>query len=152
MQSKYWSIFFETSEINKEITSWNQHQPHMIKINLKLNKKDFCLEGWMDTKEMLIGVELVCYEKSSKKNFHLLYQQKAEIEREVGFTLEWQERPGIRSSYIRIEQNVESFHERNWKEQHKWLTEKLKSFHRAFVPFIRKLGYFATDFPLYEHD
>lgn len=143
MQAKYWARFFETSKMNNKY--WNKARSHMIQIIIQ---NAFWLEGWMNTREMLIGVEIVCHGEQSKENFRILYQQKEEIESDVRFALKWQERPDIVSSYIRIEKYVESFHEQNWKEQHEWLFENLKTFHRVFVPFIRKLGYIAPDISL----
>jgi hypothetical protein len=76
----------------------------------------------------------------AKAFFALLVQQKDEIERELGYQLEWEELPSKRdsriSSYLN---NVDPENETDWPRQHEWLATRLNGMHRVFANRVRAL-------------
>lgn len=75
----------------------------------------------------------------SKEYFGLLIADKDEIEREVGYSLEWQERPDIESSYLVLSQNSDPREKEEWTTQHEWLCKGLEAFHRAFSTRLKSM-------------
>ncbi len=76
----------------------------------------------------------------AKTFFGLLKNQKAEIERELGYPLEWEELPEVQHSRIVIFLNdADPSDEADWPRQHEWLAKRLNEMHRVFAPRVRDL-------------
>jgi hypothetical protein len=75
-----------------------------------------------------------------KEAFRRLESQKADIEREVGLQLEWQELKDAKGSRIAVyRQDVQLDQDNDWPNQFAWLAERLEGIDRAFRSRIRTL-------------
>ena len=81
-----------------------------------------------------IRVELYLRTKHAKTFFHLLREQKDDIEQEFGSSLEWEELPHGQNSRIAIYRDGTDPEDReDWTDQHEWLAKSINGLHRAFA-------------------
>lgn len=105
-----------------------------------IGRSQFNVGGVMSRPKNQIRSELHISGPEAKIFFHLLQQQKDEIEDELGYVLTWEELPKKRDSRIcAYLENVDPDDEAQWLEQHKWLAEKINQMHRVFSQRIRSL-------------
>lgn len=94
---------------------------------------------------MIVGLGLDG--NDSKKHLALLLEDKDEIERELGETLQWSAEPGQRSCSIGTggRDDCDLMNRDNWPAYLDWMYEQLETFHRVFAPRIKNLD--ASDIP-----
>jgi hypothetical protein len=75
-----------------------------------------------------------------KAFFHLLEAQKDQIERDLGFALDWEELPAGQDSRISVSlDDADPENEADWTRQHEWLARRLNEMHRVLAPRVRLL-------------
>ncbi len=72
-------------------------------------------------------------------NFGLLQRDAAPIERELGFGVDWLEKPGRKESQISVARDANLENSDSWAGVFGWLVEKLSAFDRVFRPRVRVL-------------
>ena len=92
---------------------------------------------WMCVKLELSGID-------AKPHFYLLFEYKAEIDKEIGPNLKWEERSGNKYSYISLYHKTNSEDRDDWDDQHEWLCKQLEIFHTVFSPRVKELD--ASDY------
>jgi hypothetical protein len=66
--------------------------------------------------------------------------QKAEIERQLGFPLDWEELPEGQDSRISVSlSDADPANEADWPRQHQWLSQRLNEMHRILAPRVKAL-------------
>jgi len=87
-----------------------------------------------------IHAELYLQNPLAKEQFALLRQGAAEVERELGYPLSWEELPGRQACRIATyHEDVDPADEADWPRQHRWLADRLNDLHRVFAPRVRAL-------------
>ena len=87
-----------------------------------------------------IRTELYISGDRAKAFFALLKAQKDTIERELGYTLDWDELPSRRDCRISSSLcEVDPEDETNWQFQHEWLAKRLNDMHKVFASRVRAL-------------
>jgi hypothetical protein len=87
-----------------------------------------------------VRAELYISSSKAKAFFHLLEAQKDEIERDLGFALDWEELPAGQDSRISVSlSDADPEDEADWARQHQWLAERLNAMHRVLAPRVRAL-------------
>lgn len=105
-----------------------------------IGRSYFLLTALVNTRERRIGVNLAMTGPHAKAHFHLLAQEKASIEAEIGVPLEWEELPGNKESHIALRYGgADPAQREDWTRQHTWLAERLEQFHRVFAPRVEGL-------------
>ena len=86
-----------------------------------------------------IRTGLYIFGDDAKAFFGLLKRQKDEIEKGLGYSLEWEEfrKSGFIASYC--DHDVDPMDEADWPRQHKWFAEHLNAMHRVFAPRVKDL-------------
>ena len=88
-----------------------------------------------------VRAELYISTPRAKSYFRLLQQQRAEIERDLGYELIWDELPEGRDCRIHVGlKSTDPEDERDWPRQHEWLAAKLNQFHKIFFSRVRGLS------------
>jgi hypothetical protein len=94
----------------------------------------------MNSQKKQIRAELYLQGTPAKTFFALLRNQKAEIESDLGYPLDWQELPDGLDSRIAIFLNdADPADEADWSRQHDWLTKRLNEMYRVFSSRVRDL-------------
>lgn len=105
-----------------------------------VGRTGFHLGAVMIRPKRQIRAELYLSGDLAKAHFSLLRQQREEIERELGFSLDWEELPAGRdcrvSSYLN---EVDPEDENDWPKQHEWLARRLNAMHRVLASRVQGL-------------
>jgi hypothetical protein len=75
----------------------------------------------------------------AKKYYEHIENQKEEIQAELGFPLVWSTQEGTKSRKVYVRNDANITNKADWKNQHRWLKEKLELFYKTFSPRIRAL-------------
>jgi hypothetical protein len=87
-----------------------------------------------------IRVELYISNEDAKVFFGLLEQQKEEIERDIGYPIDWEALPEKRDSRVAIRfPDVDPEDRDDWPRQHEWMAARINDFQRVFSPRVRLL-------------
>ena len=139
MQREYWTAFGEVlashdktvRPVAPQATSWISHG---------LGKAGIFLFAAMSTKEHSVRGEIYLTGQNAKALYDLLEQDRQEIERSYGGTLDWRrldEKQDCRI-FVALENADPNDHD-DWARQHQWLAKTLTSLHKAFHPKVRLL-------------
>ena len=86
-----------------------------------------------------ISVELTTTNKDVYRN---LAGQRMTIEKELGYELEWQERPNSKESRICVSlASADAGKPQDWKRQHQWFAERMNEFHSVFSRRVKVLSH-----------
>lgn len=87
-----------------------------------------------------VRAELYMSGSHAKPRFWLLQKQKAEIEAETGYPLDWDELPEGKDTRISISLNdADPEIQSDWLRQHEWLAARLNEFYKVFSGRVRML-------------
>jgi Domain of unknown function (DUF4268) len=87
-----------------------------------------------------IRAEIYLGGNSAKSYFRQLEDQKEDIERELGYKLEWEELPEGKQSRIAVYLNdADPTDKADWPRQHEWLAKKINELHKVFAPRVNAL-------------
>ena len=140
LQLKYWTALKEyLTECGSKLRSQKPHPQHWT--NYSIGRSGFSLCATVNTQLNRIGAELQINHDNAKQFFQLLYQQKEDIEREMGVALEWCELPDKKSSrIITFLEEADLTDEGDWKRQHSWLRDVLEKLDRVFRERVKNLS------------
>lgn len=100
----------------------------------------FALSAVMVRPKHQIRTELYISGGDAKRFFGLLRAHQEQVERELGYALEWEELPSKRDCRIACYLNdLDPEDESDWPRQHEWLAKRLNDFHRVFSQRVRGL-------------
>ena len=84
-----------------------------------------------------IAVWLNVQGPEAKALFDDQHRDRAEIEAELGFSLDWQRRPRFKESKILVSRPGDYTLTESWPELHAWTVQKLEALRRTFSPRVR---------------
>lgn len=91
------------------------------------------LKARVNTRDNVIAVQLqLADEAEAEPLFNLLREERDDIERQIGESLDWQPKPDKKRFVIGVRWNADPTDKEDWSEQHQRLVETLESFHEAF--------------------
>ena len=106
-----------------------------------IGRTNFILTAAMIRPKNQIKAELYLQGNNAKAFFGLLKQQKDSIERELKYSLEWEELPAGQDSRIASYLNgVNPEDELDWPRQHEWLAKHLNELHGVFFRRVKELN------------
>lgn len=132
-----------------ELTEKLSHQASHIRpqkprpqhwLNITIGRAGFNLNPTANYRDDKLGVELYIHHQESKKMFQSLLEQKANIETQLGFQLDWQELPDAHACRIaswRPESPLEN--EADWPTYLEWFVQRLVKMNAVFRPIIQRL-------------
>ncbi len=138
-QLAFWTAFHRTLDrLGGPMTGHKKPRPNSW-MSYATGRTDFYFCAAIKPKKR-IQAELYLQGPDAKAHFALLHRQKADIERELGCELVWDEMPGgIESRVAQVLDDADLNHEDDWPRQHDWLAGRLNAFHRVFTPRVRIL-------------
>lgn len=139
LQQDYWTALREYMiENNSKVKPTKALPQHWM--NLAIGRLHFHLGALVNTKENRISLGLTMAGPDAKAHFHLLLQEREEIEEEFGETLEWLELPERKESRIMLHDKQADPNDRgDWPNQHAWLSENLEKFDSIFRVRVKQL-------------
>ncbi len=103
-----------------------------------LGRGGVTLQAFFNAGQVGVGVEINSREHPTW--FSKLAAQRPAIERQTGFALEWDEKPGNKFSAVRCWRSIDMHNEANWPQAHEWLLSRLTAMKTAFVPLVKTLN------------
>lgn len=139
LQREYWTALREYMIENGSSVKPTKPLPQHW-MNFAIGRANFQLQSYANTKEGRIALGLVMTGSDAKAHFHLLLQEREEIEEAFGESLEWRELPERIESRIELHDLASDPNNRDaWPEQHAWLSEKLETFDSVFRERVKQL-------------
>ena len=134
MQRAYWDALQATLTASGGAVSGNRKPQAQSWMSYPIGRTGFHLGAGMIRPKKQVRAELYISGDRAKALLELLKQQRADVERMLGYPLEWEELPSRRdcrvSAYLH---DVDPEDENDWPRQHQWLADKLNDLHRAFA-------------------
>lgn len=113
-QLGYWTKFSEYVEENSQIFKPKNYQkPHQW-YDLSLNVKYAFISLTINSNTKSITSQI--YISDNKDLFDYLYEQKEEIEKEMGYSLVWDKKDNRKASKISISHDIDPMDKHNWDE------------------------------------
>jgi hypothetical protein len=136
---EYWGSFAEFLEARGR--PWTPPKPQRCHwVAWGLGRSHFTLQASVGFGNGHVDVYVALEDKDSKSFFHQLRAMRTEIEEEAGFSMDWQERTDIKTSYVDVQKAFDLNNRSTWPEAHAWMLEHLKGLDRAFRPRIKSLN------------
>ena len=138
-QQAFWEVFTQLyDDRGYSLRLQKRSKPHVT--YAPVGRTGFRLAASIRAHKQCLTVELELLDDNAKPYFHLLHEDKAEIEQEVGAALEWKEMPESKTSRILLfKNNVDPLDESQWPYLQEWFLEKMTLFDKVFRERVRKL-------------
>lgn len=137
---RYWQAFLQTLGTAAGPLGVGRRPPDDPRIQFYIGRLGFRIVATTTTLKRHVRVQLFIEGTEARRRFRLLRRDKAEIESELGYALEWEEMPKSQdcriSCYLR---DTDPEDEADWPRQHAWLAERANDMYRAFRRRIRAL-------------
>lgn len=139
-QLEYWDALYKVLENCGAPFNTNRTARPQSWTTFPIGRSKFHLAAVMQRQEQRVRTELYIRGSEAKAHFNLLLRQKEEVERELGYPLDWEELPQRQDARVAVYLNdVDPENREDWGRQHQWLAERLVEFHRVFAPRIKSL-------------
>ncbi|AQT41897.1 protein of unknown function (DUF4268) [Bartonella apihabitans] len=137
-QLEFWTQLAEKLKENSHIRPQKPMPQHWAVF--RIGRSGFHISGLHNTRDKCIGVELYIDHQNAKDFYNQLYEQKNDIEAEIGHELIWKELPNKSASRIILYlRNVDPMDRSRWDEYQDWLIKYIEAFDRTFRNRIRNL-------------
>ena len=139
LQLKFWTVLVE--QLAKNATNIRPHSPRgQHWLSCSIGRASIALNITANTRDERLAVEVWLQGADAKQWFAKIRVQKDDIEKQLNFSLDWQELPD--SAACRIvsyypDAPVED--EQRWDEYHKWIEQRLTAMDRVFRPIVKSL-------------
>lgn len=140
MQRDYWAALHAELDRQAGPVPGNRKPQFQSWMNYPVGRSGFGAAAVMVRPRREVRTELYISNESAKAYFSLLEDQKAAIEQEIGYALDWEALPDKRDCRIAIRLAETDAEDRSdWPRQHRWIAERLNDFHRVFSRRVRLL-------------
>lgn len=138
-QLKFWTDFVAYLDGKKSpIKPQAPRAQHWL--NISLGRAGFALVPTVNTREQRLGVELYISHQNSKEYFQQLSKKRDEIEKRLGFPMDWQELPDSHACRIAVYRPDSSLeNEDQWPTYLEWLAQQVSRLAQVFKPVLREL-------------
>lgn len=146
-QLRYWTAFREVL-LSAEGPARPQKAHPQNWLIITIGRSGFNLAGGTNSRESWIRAELYFDHHVLKKQvpyrdanayFHALEQHRESIERELEFSLEWEDLSTKGACRVAIYRECDPTDESDWPKQHEWLADRLNRMHRVLAPCVKVL-------------
>lgn len=138
LQFEYWTALQQLLKERKTAVRPTAARPRSW-VRFAVGRSGFHLWAEMYVRDKEIGVGLTCKPPFTKEFFQQLKVQQRVIEKELGFSVEFDEAPDKVFTYVLVYAKFDPEDRASWPQQHEWIISKLEAFHRVFAPRVRIL-------------
>lgn len=139
LQLKFWTALIE--RLAKKAPQIRPQKPRLQHwLNNSIGRSGFGLNITANTRDARLGVELWMHGEEAKARFSRLIEQRAAIEQQLGFELDWQELPDAKACRIAtwlLDASIED--EGRWDDYLAWLEQQLVVMDKVLRPIVRAL-------------
>lgn len=139
-QLQFWTALIEYIDEHKVPIKPQKPGPqHWLNSN-PLGRSGFHVVSTVHSRDGRIGAEVYISHQQSKELFQKLLAQRSEIEKELGFELDWQELPESHASRIAVfRTDSDLSNESAWPGYCEWLAGKVSRLSAVFRPRVKEL-------------
>lgn len=134
-QQEFWEVI--KNYAGSVSTSLNYSRPpkpqHWYEVAIGTSK--CCISLTQNSLKKYVGCELYIW--SDATLFNKLFSQKDQIEKELGFEVQWMELPNATASRIIITYSGDPRDRTKWDEYKKWLVRTADLFSKVFIKYIK---------------
>ena len=138
LQREFWTEMMDYFTEKDTFLSLRTPQPQNWH-TFAIGKPHIIISNSINTQKNRLGCEIYLGGATPKKRFHKLYEDKDEIEREIGEKLDWMELPQGKDCRIIIYTDGDIRDRENWNKCFEWFLEMTESFHKVFSPRVKQL-------------
>ncbi len=136
LQLEFWNRFKEfAQEHNTALRLRKAYPQHWYSISMGHSEAHIDLT--INTQKNQIGCEI--YISDSKDLYYYLEEHKDEIEKELGFELEWMALEHKKASRIKVSRDSDIENIEEWEEYFEWLNTKAQTFQKVFGKHIKAM-------------
>jgi Domain of unknown function (DUF4268) len=140
LQRNYWKALNTVLDAVGGPAAGNRKPQPQAWMSFPIGRNRFHLNAVMVRPRNQIRAELHIGGAHAKAYFRMLQDQKGEIERELGYPLDWEELPEAQDSRIACcLGEIDPENEADWRRQHDWLAKHLNDLHRVFALRVNAL-------------
>lgn len=137
LQLEFWTLFRDQLASTKAIPSL-QTPRGQYWFDVTLGKSNIHLSNILSTHDNRAGIRVYISNKIADHMLPFLQANKAEIEAELGETLQWNPNPENRDKIIAIFRPINLRNKSEWPEVIAWMTEKTIKFRKVFSKWVKK--------------
>ncbi len=139
LQLKFWKGFLDLVAQGKGKSKPVSPYPSGW-ISFPIRRSGFHLDVTMGIRKSQIAVQLIMDGENAKAHYHLLLQEKDEVEKELGH-LEWRALPDHQQKQVNLRlKDCDVRNEKQWGYFHSWLYKHLEEFYTVFHKRIQDLN------------
>lgn len=133
MQFRYWTALKAAFEQRNSFVKSHKPSPQNW-TTYSIGRSNFSLWASINSgNNIRLGVELIIRGPDAKPFYHLLNQEREEVEQSIGQTLKWMELPEQESSKVALYRDGCALaEETKWPSEHEWFIETVEKFDEAF--------------------
>ena len=137
LRVEYWTAF--GAFLREHGAPWKPPKPYPSNwVSYGLGRSGVNLLVVMNQGEVAIGVDIKALQRPGC--FRRLLDDRVAVERELGFMLDWDEKPGGKTSTIRVRKPFDMWDKEAWPQAMSWTLEKLDACARVFRPRVRLMA------------
>lgn len=141
LQIQYWDNLNSVLNEHQGPIAGNKKPQPQSWMGYPIGRSNFYIGAVMVRTKRQIRAELYITGSSAKNNFRTLKEQRDEIEKELGYRLDWDElKEGQDCRISSCLGDADPEDREDWRRQHEWLTQKLNELHRVFFQRVRSIG------------
>ncbi len=143
LRLKFWTGLRDVMEQNKGNVKPTS-PPTVPWMSFSIGRSAFYLSALLGIKRRNVAVQLSMDGPKAEAHYHLLLQEKDEVEKEIGQELEWRALPYKKQKQVNLwreeREDCDVRNEQQWDDFHLWLYEHLEKFYDVFSKRITKLN------------
>ena len=140
LQIAYWGALGAALMLNGGPLARDRKPQPQSWMAYSIGRTGFSINASMARPKRQVRAELYMSNPNAKALFHLLFAQRAVIETELGYALDWEELPKGKDTRISTPLNdTDPEDQSDWPRQHEWLAVRLGELHRVFVNRVKAL-------------
>ncbi|NTE33439.1 DUF4268 domain-containing protein [Agrobacterium tumefaciens] len=145
LRMAYWNSFSEflkSTDPTFSVRKNNKDHWHEFKVG----RSGFAISATINAQKNRVGIELYNHRDPFKIGIKGLERDRADIEHEIGASLEWQELPGKKASRIVLYRyDVDVSDKNTYADIHSWMLDKMQRFRKAFAHRVKQLDLDGED-------
>lgn len=132
-QMEFWNGFKEYAKLNNSKLRLQKSYPQHWS-NISIGSSNAHISLTINSRDNLFGAEI--YIPDNKELYEHLFEQKTEIEKELGESLEWMELPNKKASRLKISTQGNFAEHDKWEDYFDWMLKKAEKFQEVFPKYF----------------
>ena len=139
-QLEYWTKMVKCIQEQSSLLQTSQTPRPQKWFEFPIGRKGFILTAEMQKQQQRIRAALYIQGPKAKLFFDLLQEQKEDIDKALGYRLNWEVLPRKQRADIAVYlENIDPYNQDEWPKQHNWLVDHLNGLHKVFASRIKDL-------------